>query len=178
MAKLHFVKRAQTDNPAAGIKKGDSYWYVTRRITVGKSFRSQKQIFKTRPRQSQIVSSEYERSILQAQEAVEDGLKGEVTIDDALAMAEDLKSQMEELSQAQDEKFNNMPEGFQQGETGQLLEERRDQCQQVADDLDSVTSTLEDLKAEIEDQESGCKVKTAEEISQAIVEAFNDISWP
>ncbi len=57
MARAHFVKKARKDNPAAGIKAGDSYyWWKFRR--GGKHYS------KTAPRPSQLTQSEYLRRLM------------------------------------------------------------------------------------------------------------------
>lgn len=112
MSRPHFVKSAAKDYPHAGIKKGDPYWWW-------KPYRMAKQMSKTMPKRSQTAGSDYARNVLSAVEALE-AWEGEWGEDDR----NDLVSQLEGYRDEEQEKFDNLPEGFQQGDTGMLIEER------------------------------------------------------
>jgi hypothetical protein len=73
-------------------------------------------------------------------------LEGCKTVEDVEGLFGDLESaadESESLGSEQEEKLNNMPEGFQQGSTGELLQARSDACQTVADTLRDAASELE-----------------------------------
>jgi hypothetical protein len=55
-----------------------------------------------------------------------------------------------ELGEEQGEKFDNMPEGLQQGDTGQLLEERRDGCESWAGEIESACDAYDERVTEID----------------------------
>ena len=134
----HYVKSAAKDYPHAGIQKGEPYWWW-------KPWRMAKQMSKTRPKPSQLASSDFARGVLAAVEALE-AWSGPWTESDR----DDLVGEMEELRDAEQEKFDNLPEGLQQGDTGVMLEDR------VAM-LDDWSGELESLQfpAEGEELEEG-----------------------
>lgn len=113
MAKLNFVKSAAKDYPEKGIKKGDSYYWW-------QHYRQPRQMSKQAPNPSQYASSEYERTLLSLVEQLEQ--------EDETTWGEDDRDsvvlELEQLRDSEQEKFDNMPEGFQQGDTGQQIEER------------------------------------------------------
>lgn len=131
MTRAHYVKAAAKDYPDAGIKKGESYYWWKFKQRYGNSPRH---MSKVRPRPSQLTQSDYLSQALALQERVED-LTPDATLPDQLqSIIEDLRT----LSDEQGEKFDNMPEGLQQGDTGQLLEQRRDACNDFADALEAI----------------------------------------
>lgn len=151
MARAHFVKKARKPNAvvtAADIKRANngeegaaSYWWWAFRYG-GKHFS------KTKPKASQLTQSEFYAAVYGLQEARDafvatdkESLEGAVAewVDRAREIAEECR-----------EKFDNMPEGLQQGDTGQLLEERAEAMDAYADELESID--LEDMD---EDQDLG-----------------------
>lgn len=126
MTKLNFVKSAAKDYPQAGIAKGESYYWW-------QHYRMPRRMSKTRPKPSQIASSEYERELLGIVEELE-GWEGGWYEGDR----DELVSQLEQLRDYEQEKFDNMPEGFQQGDTGVMLEERVSNLDQWIDELNSI----------------------------------------
>lgn len=131
MTRAHFVKAAAKDYPKAGIKKGEPYYWWKFKQRYGNSPRL---MSKTRPRPSQLTQSEYLSQALSLQERIDDLEPNESMLGEVLSIIEDLRT----LSDEQGEKFDNMPEGLQQGDTGQLLEQRRDACNDFADALEAV----------------------------------------
>ena len=115
MAQVHFVKAAAKDNPKAGIKKGESYYWW-------QLYKRPKQYSKTRPRPSQLTGSAYRQQVLAAIE----GLEEVAALGDPWTESDrdDLVSELENLRDEQQDNYDNMPEGLQQGDTGMLLEER------------------------------------------------------
>jgi hypothetical protein len=171
---------ARKDYPNSGIKRGDTYYYWKRKLAyggvVGRSL--------TYPKPSQLNSGfagligEIEQSLDAAEDV--DGLR---------TVAEEIR----ELGQEQQEKFDNMPEGLQQGDTGQLLEERASQCEEWADsiisacdDYDNRIEEIEKLRAEWDAYDTACEPDnaTGEEVEEpgderpdddAEAEAFNEL---
>lgn len=134
-----YTQKAAKDYPAEGITKGSMYyrWTVRTSPYSSREFKSA-----TYPRPSQLNF----------------GFRGQLgDIEQDMGKAQDpeeLKSFAEtlrELSEEQGEKFDNMPEGLQQGDTGQLLEERRDGLSEWADEVEQAAeeweTALEELKA-------------------------------
>lgn len=139
MARVH-QRVARKDYPREGIKKGDTYYTWKTRTTVGKSYISRVHRSLTRP--ASTSSSEFLNTLAEIQKSL-----SEAEDADALrAVAEEIRA----LGEAEGEKFDNMPEGLQQGETGQLLEERRDGCNEWADAVDEAAEKLENALTEID----------------------------
>lgn len=148
---------ARKDYPNNDIKKGEEYYYwKIRRAYGGSVYRS-----KTYPTPSQLNHGfagqigEIQLSLDAAEDA--DGLR---------SVAEEIRS----LGEEQGEKFDNMPEGLQQGDTGQLLEERRDQCEewasaieQACDEYDSNLEEVQKLREEWDAYDTACESENAVE---------------
>lgn len=141
MARVH-QKTAAKDYPAQGIKKGDVYFTWKTRMTVGKSYVSQVHRSLTRPLSTS--QSAFEQALAQ----IDASLEGVEDSDGLRAVAEEIRS----LGEEEQGKFDNMPEGLQQGETGQLLEERAQGCDAWADDLDTFADELDTALEEIADK--------------------------
>lgn len=140
MAKVHFVKSARKDNPVA--KKGESYFWW-KPMVGGRG--GAKRYSKDRPSRSQLTQSEF----LSALYGIEDGdMASAQTPEDFNAIAEALR----ELGQEQQEKYDNMPEGLQQGDTGQMLEERASNCESWADEIEEAATELESKLEGFEDR--------------------------
>lgn len=150
MARLNEAK-AGKDYPKYDIKKGDTYWWT-------QEFRGPKRYFKTRPKPSQYASGDFMPTWLSVGEelamAQADGLE------DAVSTA---VSQLEELRDSTQEKFDNMPEGLQQGDTGQLLEGRVNACDEWIDALQEVD--LEDRDPDV--SEADWLVSKLEELTSS-----------
>lgn len=119
MARATFVKQAQRDYTAdetgipGGIKKGQSYYWWKFRYG-GKRFSL------TAPRPAQLTQSAFYGTLYDIQDTV-----AGYEADDSLASnVPDLISQLEELRDECQSSLDNMPEGLQQGSTGELLQER------------------------------------------------------
>jgi hypothetical protein len=135
MARAHFVKKAQKDYPEVGIKKGESYWWWAH-------FRGGRHLSKNRPKPSQLAGSEFISTLLGLQEVFDakydntEDVKGEV---------ENVISELESLRDDTQGKYDNMPEGLQQGDTGQLLEQRVEGLDTLIQELESIDFEEEGL---------------------------------
>ena len=127
---------ARKDYPESGIAKGDTY-YFTKMKTGPRSSRTMRS--KTPFKASQLTSSAFKSAYLAAQEAWDDGDK------DADAMRSAAEAIREAGQEAQNA-FDNMPEGLQQGDTGQMLEERANYCESAADSLEGLADELDGLE--------------------------------
>jgi flagellar biosynthesis chaperone FliJ len=126
-------RKAAKDYPQNGIKKGDTYFYV--KIKTGPySSRTIRSL--QRPKRYQLTGSEFYSQLWQIED---DAFAGVNEASDLREIAEQLR----ELGQEQQDKFDNMPEGLQQGDTGMMLEERASSCEVWADDIDSTADELE-----------------------------------
>jgi hypothetical protein len=135
-------RKARKDYPNAGIKKGDEYYYWKRKTgpASGVTCRSL-----TPPTPSQLNS----------------GFAGEVgELEASLDAADDvegIRSVVEDIRSLQEEtqgKFDNMPEGLQQGDTGQLLEERAGQLEEWVSNIESACDAYDQKIGEIDAAEA------------------------
>lgn len=127
MARAHFVKKARRAYKESDIKKGESYyWWAFR---YGGMHRS-----KVAPKQSQLTQSEYLSTMYSFEEEI-----AELVADDTLqGSVEDIVSRLRDLASEQEDKLSNMPDGLQQGSTGELLQNRADACNEAADELEGI----------------------------------------
>jgi len=128
-------RRARKDYPREGIKAGDLYYYTKIKLQRGGIEMRSLKPFK----ESQLTRSPFKSGFLAAGEAWDDSEK---TAEDIRAAAEAIR----ELGQEAQNSYDNMPEGLQQGDTGQVLENRASTCESVADQLDSLADDLEALE--------------------------------
>jgi len=129
MAKVKQVK-AGKDYPQFGIKKGEMHY-------TWELFRQPVQRSKTPPRRSQLTGSSF---LSQFYDLVDVTLPAAAGKDDLESLAE---SERELASEAQ-EAFDNMPEGLQQGDTGQKLENRVSELEAWADEIETAAGELPD----------------------------------
>lgn len=126
---------AAKDYPKEGIKKGDTYYYTSIKLQRGGLVLRSLKPFKN----SQLTMSPFKSGFYAAQEAWEESDK---QADDIRAAAEAIR----DLGSEAQSSFDNMPEGLQQGDTGQTLENRAMACESCADELDSLADELEGLE--------------------------------
>lgn len=143
MARLHH-RKARKDYPAQGIAKGDMYYFA--QIKTGpRSSRIIRSL--TKPRPSQLTVSEFNGWLGDLQEIEFPAIN---SIEGLSETAENIR----EFGQEQRDKFDNMPEGLQQGSTGELLEERAGGCDEWADAIDEAVSEYESALGEIDDMDA------------------------
>lgn len=140
MPRVHFVKSARKDNPVA--KKGESY-YWWKPMVGGRG--GAKRFSKEQPSRSQTTQSEFLGGLY----AIEDDMLAKADSPEALREAAE---NLRELGQEQQDKFDNMPEGLQQGDSGQMLEERANGCEEWASHIDQVADELENSLSDIEER--------------------------
>lgn len=91
---------------------------------------------------------------------------------------EDVRTQAEELrnlGQETRDKYDGLPEGFQQGATGELLDERANACEQLADDWESEVDSWESEWPEEYDEDTHKEeYPTEEEYLDARQDAWAD----
>ena len=111
------------------IHKGESYWTWC--------FMNQSPHYsKTRPRQSQLTQSAFYSEYYSIQEEIEDfspesSLDIPDFIDGIISRLEDLRDQCQES-------LDNMPDSLQDSDTGQMLQERIDECDNLISDFESL----------------------------------------
>lgn len=131
MARVKYQKAAK-DYPANGIAKGDMYYYV--KIKTG-PYTSRVMRSKTPFKRSALTSSDFLSQLYDW----EDALSDLGSMDDAQQFADDIRA----LGEEQRERFDNMPEGLQQGDSGQMLEQRADACEAAADEIEEIINEWE-----------------------------------
>lgn len=130
-------RTARKDYPRHGIKKGDRYWYVSLK-TGPKSSRELRQIAPFN--RAQLTTSEF----LITMYGLEDRLNTLTNLDDL----DDIKTELETLRDETQEKFNNMPEGLQQGATGEQLTSRINGCDAAINEIEELIGRYEELGLE------------------------------
>ncbi len=138
MPRANFVKAARKDNPVC--KKGESYWWW-KPMVGGRG--GAKRYSKTQPTRSQLTQSDFLGSLYRIED---ESFKGVEDAEGLKAVAEEIR----ELGTEQQEKYDNMPEGLQQGDTGQTIEERAQGCETWAEEIDSIADALETALEELE----------------------------
>jgi hypothetical protein len=138
MARAHYVKSARKDNPVA--KKGEPYWWW-KPMVGGRG--GAKRYSKTQPTRSQLTQSEFLSGLYD----IEDGSMADAqTPEDFRDVAQALR----DLGQEQQDKYDNMPDGLQQGNTGQMIEERAQNCESWADEIETAADELESELTDLE----------------------------
>ena len=127
MPRVNKVNKAAKDYPEYGILKGEPYFWWKFRY-------GGKRVSKTYPKASQLTQSEYLGRIYDLQER---DIEGE-TLEDLENLRDEIVQELEEIRDEQQEKLDNMPEGLQQGSTGELLQERYDTVDGVISELESI----------------------------------------
>jgi hypothetical protein len=141
MPRVTFVKAAQKDNPVCS--KGESYYWWKFRFG-GKHFSL------TPPRGSQLTQSAYYGAVRGMCESIEDQFSAGVDVEGIEGITSDIASQLGELADEARESLENMPEGLQQGDTGQLLEERADTCESSQSEIEGIDI---DFQSELDDED-------------------------
>ncbi len=155
MPRVHHVKKARIDH-TDDIKKGDSYyWWKFRYGGMRYSL--------TYPKASQLTQSPF----LSEMYSIQEEMALIKTPEDEL---EDFMARIDELGEMSQESLDNMPEQLQEGDTGQMLQDRVDAMEQWRSDLESIDleideelsggdreNRLEEICNEIMDTEPGCE---------------------
>lgn len=132
MAKVTKVHKAQKDYPQYGIKKGDSYYWWKFRFG-GKHFS------KTYPKRSQLTQSEFLSTVYDIEDELQSISSGDFSeageIKDFVAGIID---RLESLRDEQEGKRDNMPEQLQESATGELLQGRYENLDEMIDELNNI----------------------------------------
>lgn len=175
MARATLVKKARKDVPGTNIKAGDSYyWWKFRR--GGKHYS------KTPPRRSQLTQSSFYAALWDIEDEIA-ALPADPVLQDSV---EDIIGSLEELRDECQSSLDNMPEGLQQGPTGDLLQERIDAVESAISDLEQIDfeftaeefdeSDHEREDDETEDEHTARVAEAREQHEQEQVEA-EDSHW-
>lgn len=179
MARAIFVKKAQKDNKEAGIKAGESYYWWSFK-------RGGKRYSKTPPKRSQLTQSNFYGSVYD----LEDDIIANATADDGLAgVRDEVTAALQDIADQCQESLDNMPEGLQQGSTGELLQERIDAMESAIsefdgleldepsdDDLDWPEKEKDESDADYEKRKEAERETVIREFWEAKLEEFHGIS--
>lgn len=134
------------DGDRVVVTKGTTYYAWS--FNFGPSF-----ISLTKPRRSQLTQSEFLGTIYDIEDRIAElSCSNESELQ---SERDEIVSELESLRDETQEKFDNMPDGLQQGDTGQLLEERVQQVEDAIDefenlDLDYSEPTDEELEDDVD----------------------------
>ncbi len=150
MPRVTSVKSARQDQGRCikcprEIKKGDPYkWYAFMVGGRGGPKRKHCQYCPVKP--ADLTNSDYLKGAYGIEESI-DKIPGDV---DSVGAAQEIPDQLREIAQEirdlgeeQQGKLDNMPEGLQQGDTGQLIQSRIDACEEMATQFDEKADTIE-----------------------------------
>lgn len=179
MARLFTVKKARKDQGPCHrcgepIKAGTPYKYADKRVS-GHGFASIRLKWHEgcQVRQSELMSG-FAAEVQAIVESMEDDLAGVTCTSDLQTALECCASSVQDLASETREKFDNMPEGFQQGDTGQLLESRADALDEWGSELENAAQEMEEDKEEgVTDEEW---LGGRQERAQEAVDSFQDPS--
>lgn len=182
MAKLNFVKSARKADPKHGIEIGDSYYWW-------QLYRQPKRKSKTRPPRSALTGSEFYATMYDIEDEI--GALNCTDTDGLRDTVDDIAMRIREAGSECSERLENMPEGLQEGDAGQMLQERYDACEAWADELEGVdldapdpaemrTQAVDDLGEAHEDddpadREDDLKTLTADKVEEFWNERLEEI---
>ena len=148
MPRVNTVKKCLKDQGQCGkcdtpILKGDPYvWWKFR--YGGRRVRCTKP--DCYPKPSDLTQSEFLSQMYDFQERIANiGENIENATEDLAGERDMLVDEIRTLGEEQEEKKSNMPEGLQEGSTGELLEERYNNCEEWASELENVDLEGENL---------------------------------
>jgi len=147
MPRVTHVMKARKANPHFGIEVGDSYYWWKFRY-------GGKRVSKTYPKQSQLTQSEYLGRLYAFNEEYESRVQwneSTVTTKEDVewweSEVDELKQEFydlaEELQTDTQDKLDNMPEQLQYAPTGELLQERIDQMDEMMSNLDGISNDID-----------------------------------
>jgi hypothetical protein len=128
---------------------------------------------KCAPRPSDLTQSEFYSTLYDLKDQLGtalDDFRAGGDPSDLSSTLTDIAGELRTLGEECQEKLDNMPEGLQQGDTGQLLQTRAEECDGKADELESAASTLDSYEEpEDEDDKEAAR-------DDAVAEADIDLS--
>lgn len=167
MPKVNYVK-ARKDYPEASVKKGDMY-YTWSLLLGPRSSRTYRQL--TPPKRSQLTTSTFLQGIYD----IEDRIASLTSLDDV----EDIVQALRDLASEEEEKYDNLPEGLQQSDTGRRIESRKDGCNTAADEIEAAVEEFDEDEPEEEGEEKQAWLERKEDHNAEIIASIQavDISY-
>jgi hypothetical protein len=102
------------------------------------------------PKRSDLTQSPFYGTLYGIQETLEDAVSdwrgGDGDLSDLSQALRDAAEELRNLGEEAQSSLDNMPEGLQQGDTGQLLETRVEECESKADELESAADEIDGLE--------------------------------
>jgi hypothetical protein len=140
MPRVHQTK-ARIDGPKAcpQAKAGEIYYWWRTRMKGAKSGVTRCSM--TRPKPSQLTMSDFWSSVFLLQESMTGPYE---TSDDLEYAQDDWAQQARDIAQDQQDKLDNMPQQLQDGDTGQMIQDRVQACEDWADAIEAVEIPSED----------------------------------
>ena len=132
MPRVHLVKKSRKDYP--GIPKGSTYYWW--KFRYGGMHRSL-----IRPRQSQLTQSSHLSEAYSIQEDLEALIIQDIK--EGIDLQE-YADRIRELGQNAEDSLYNMPDGLQQGDVGQMLEQRTSDMEDWANELEGVDTEIDE----------------------------------
>lgn len=114
------------------VKKGETYW----QWGMMQGGRGVQHYSKTPPRRSQLTNSDFLGQIYDLEDTLD--FSQAASPEDLEGIRDEIVQQLRDLGGEQIGKYDNMPDGLQQGDTGQLLEARAEACEAIADEFDQI----------------------------------------
>jgi hypothetical protein len=134
---------------------------------------------KCAPKPSQLISNPFQSALATIGEDIAGAIgeaRNQVDPTIAISAVRDAAELLRDLGSEQQEKLDNMPEGLQQGDTGQLLENRANECEDKACTIESAADQAEiDWENRGEEEDKG-EQEIADEICDALDSEVSDIS--
>jgi hypothetical protein len=188
MPRINIVNKARKAQGTCGrcgakIKKGDPYkWWKFR--FGGKRIRCANCVV----RGSELTQSK-RGEILAQEEALEDAVsdfRSNEDFDAFESAIEDIINELDNLADDARSSFENMPEGLQQGDTGQMLEQRADSIDEFKDELesakDNARSTWDSFESDDDEEEDktskdDAEAKSKTDVVDEIASEFDGLSY-
>lgn len=154
MPRVHHVKKARKKNPVVDAGE-EYYWWKF-------AFRP-KQFSKTYPKRSQLTQSDFLSQVYDLEDDRIAKLSTDMSLEDLQSERDELVEEIRTLGEECQEKLDNMPEQLQYAPSGETLQNRVDECENWASELENIDiSTEEDLSDEEKETE---KERVVEELS-------------
>lgn len=154
---------AAKDYPQFGIVKGQKHYHWKRKTGP---YTSQEYRQVDPPRIEQLTSSAFRIAIHHIEKQ-----RDEITDPSGI---DDLITAVEELAGEQREKFDNMPEGLQQGDTGQTLEQQADTLDAAAEEFGTIRDEWQEA---VETYESEKDIYDAQKLDFDAAMAEHEEEW-
>lgn len=171
MPQVHKVKSAAKDHPECGVKKGETYYWWKQRLTPKGT--GVKRCSKSYPRQSVLTSSPFWSAVWSIKENIADTMGQIDNTTDLASFRDEVIGEIENLRDEVQGNLDNMPEQLQEGDTGQMLQERIGECENWIAEIESLDAPDD---PEDEDEESDEEVDVTERFTDYLSAMDYDLS--